>query len=195
MAFSDVLERLENALAGSLEVVNANGTPAQIERLIRLLIKKEIVLELLLENVNAFQEAYGYVFNFPIQTVASGDEVNFSNNGPLVNIVHNPGDEAIFIPQAGDYLVEYTVAVDLNQASAYALILNNVEVPNAATRYGATSAGPIRQTMTGSVIISVPANSTLLLRNIGNTTDTLIGIDDGQGVVNASLSIHKLSAQ
>lgn len=137
--------------------------------------------------------AYGHVFNFPTQTVAAGDEVNFSNNGVLVNIGHALGAEAISIPQGGDYYVEYTIAVDLNQASAYALILNGVEVGNVATRYGATSTSPIRQTLTGAAIIRVPANSALKLRNIGATTDNLIGIDDQRGVVNASLTLHKLS--
>lgn len=143
---------------------------------------------------NAAEEAYGYVFNWPIQTVNAGDEINFSNNGPSANISHNPGDEAIFIPLAGDYLVEYTIAIDGDQAAAYALTLNGAEVPSFSSRYGATSISGVNQTLTGSAIISVPANSTLLLRNIGDTADTLIGIDDGQGVVNASLSIHKLSA-
>lgn len=62
--------------------------------------------------------AYGYVFNFPIQTVAAGADVIFSNNGPLFNIGHSPGTAAILVPQAGDYLVEYTIAVDRVQASA-----------------------------------------------------------------------------
>ncbi|TQR18458.1 BclA C-terminal domain-containing protein [Psychrobacillus soli] len=144
--------------------------------------------------VSTNRPAYGYVFNFPVQTVASGGDVNFSGNGPLVNISHTPGTAPILIPRAGDYLVEYTIAVDGPQMSAYALILNGVEVPNSATRYGATSPAGTNQTLTGSAIISVPANSTLLLRNVGNTADTLIGIDDGHGVLNASLSIHRLGA-
>lgn len=68
-----------------------------------------------------------------------------------------------------------------------------MEVPNNATHYGATSPVGSNQTLTSSTIISVPANSTLLLRNIGNTADLLFGVDDGQGVVNTSLSIHKVS--
>jgi len=144
--------------------------------------------------VNTNRPAYGYVFNFPVQVVASGGDVSFSGNGPLVNIDHTAGTAEISIPRSGDYLVEYTIAVDGPQMSAYALILNDVEVPNSATRYGATSPAGTNQTLTGSAILSVPANSTLLLRNIGNTADTLVGTDDGQGVLNASISIHRLGA-
>ncbi|NRD76874.1 hypothetical protein HPT25_05125 [Bacillus sp. BRMEA1] len=47
----EALARLEQALAGALERVTVIGTPAEIERLVRLIIKHKIVMELLLDKI------------------------------------------------------------------------------------------------------------------------------------------------
>jgi hypothetical protein len=57
-AFRDAHARLEQALAGALEMVAEVGTPAEIERLIRLLIKHKIVTEMLLDVIGT-EAAYG----------------------------------------------------------------------------------------------------------------------------------------
>ncbi|GAA3324556.1 hypothetical protein GCM10020331_052900 [Ectobacillus funiculus] len=71
---------------------------------------------------------YGYKFNFAPQTVNPGSAVSFDGAGPLVG-VGDPGPKGIQIITSGDYLVEYSVVVEGAQAAAYALTLNNVEVP------------------------------------------------------------------
>ncbi|MFC4023634.1 hypothetical protein ACFOUV_07335 [Oceanobacillus longus] len=42
---------MENALASALNAASGNSTPTELERLLKLIIKKEIVLEFLLEDV------------------------------------------------------------------------------------------------------------------------------------------------
>ncbi|WAA13135.1 hypothetical protein [Fervidibacillus halotolerans] len=46
----DAIAQMEGALAAALEAANAYGTPEQIEAILRLIIKKEIILELLLDE-------------------------------------------------------------------------------------------------------------------------------------------------
>lgn len=48
----DALTSLEEALAEALEAVTAIGTPADIEKLVRLLAQKRIVTEMLLEKID-----------------------------------------------------------------------------------------------------------------------------------------------
>ncbi|WAA08595.1 hypothetical protein [Fervidibacillus albus] len=46
----DAVAQMEGALAAALEAANSYGTPEQIESILRLIIKKEIILELLLDE-------------------------------------------------------------------------------------------------------------------------------------------------
>jgi hypothetical protein len=49
----DALESLEQAIAGALETVTAVGTSAEIERIVRLLMQKKLVTEMLLDKIDA----------------------------------------------------------------------------------------------------------------------------------------------
>ncbi len=154
--------------------------------------------------------SYAYVARFFTQTVSPGADIIWDRQGPIVNLVHALNTAPVRIPsvQAGDYYVEFHVVVEGDsgptappQAAAYALFLNNEEIPSFRTRYGATSpngTNPVKQILTGSAIISVPVlpsgtPSNIRLRNVGNTADFLAGVDDGVGVLVASLTIMRVS--
>lgn len=51
--FLDAIAQMESALAAALNAANSYGTPEQIEAILRLIIKKEIILELLLDEAKS----------------------------------------------------------------------------------------------------------------------------------------------
>ncbi|MDD9781338.1 hypothetical protein PVE99_02675 [Priestia megaterium] len=138
---------------------------------------------------------FGYVYNNVAQTVAAGDDVTFNNiTGPFGGGV-TATDTTITVANAGNYLVMYEVAPQfalLNTQTAYAITLNGA--PQPSIRYGqiGSTLGDSHN-LVGSAILTIPAGGTLTLRNVGGTADTLITTVDGQTVVNASISVFKLS--
>ena len=50
-SFREAISRLEQAMAGALETVTAVGTPAEIEKIVRLHNRQTIVTDMLLEKV------------------------------------------------------------------------------------------------------------------------------------------------
>src|SRR3954464_11861425 len=108
-AFRDALARLEQALAGSLEVVNLRGTPDQIERVIRLLIKKEIVMELLLDEIGP-GVSYGTFWQSQFLTVPFNQPFSFNNTGPTAGGVSLLNPTTVSIVEPGDYRVTYHVS-------------------------------------------------------------------------------------
>ncbi len=87
-AFRDALPRLEQALTEALERVTAVGTPAEIESLIKLLIKKKIVTEMLLDKIETL-EAYDH-FGPLSSSIRSDSQIHPSE--PLVSPVENQPD-------------------------------------------------------------------------------------------------------
>ena len=49
-AFLRAAAKMEDSLATTLNTVSANATPQELERILKLIIKKEMVLEFLLEE-------------------------------------------------------------------------------------------------------------------------------------------------
>ncbi|MFC4023635.1 hypothetical protein ACFOUV_07340 [Oceanobacillus longus] len=48
--FLQAVTNMEDSLANTLNAVSVNATPQELERILKLIIKKEIVLEFLLEE-------------------------------------------------------------------------------------------------------------------------------------------------
>ena len=132
---------------------------------------------------------YAYIYNDTAEVVAIAASVPFDANGPITaGILHAPGSPTTTLVNAGTYLVNWSVSgVEPNQ---FALFVNGVEVDN--TRYGS---GAGTQVNTGLSIITVPAGSTLELRNDSSaaavTLQTLAGGTEPN--VNASLEILRLA--
>jgi hypothetical protein len=175
-SFIDALTALENALTAALNRVTAVGTPEQILSLTRLLIKKEIVMELLLEEIGgaaASAPAYGNFWSSVFEVIPFGSPFTFNHSSSTAGGVSLVGTNTVSIVEAGDYRVSYIVTVDaLNtpfpQVPVVSVFLNNVKVPNTQTTFGLVNPDP-QDTgcyeLVGEAIITVPANSTLQLRN------------------------------
>ncbi|MFC6602914.1 hypothetical protein ACFQDF_17650 [Ectobacillus funiculus] len=144
------------------------------------------------------RSAYGYVtligFN-PIE-VKAGANVKFNRNGPLNHIMFTPPSDTLIIPDSGDYRIEYILLIDGPASiSVYGLILNDSLVGGQLTNYGIQrQVDGASLMLSGQAIISIPRHSTLQLRNIGSTTDTLLPSLNGHRVNAASLIIEKLSS-
>ncbi len=140
--------------------------------------------------------AYGYVTligSKPIM-VKSGESIKFNQNGPLNNIKYTPPSDTLIIRKTGDYKIEYVLLIDgPASSSTYALILNDSLVKGELTNYGIQRQVEGASLMLiGQAIIHIPKKSTLELRNIGPSTDTLLPIIGKQKVNAASLTIVKL---
>ena len=132
---------------------------------------------------------YAYIYNNSAEVVAVIDAVDFDTNGPITaGILHAPGSPTTTLVNAGTYLVNWSVSgVEPNQFTLY---LNGAPVAN--TRYGS---GAGTQQNTGLSIITVPAGSTLELRN--NLSPAAVTLQTNAGGVqpniNASLEILRLA--
>ncbi|MFD6442153.1 hypothetical protein ACFWDG_20695, partial [Peribacillus sp. NPDC060186] len=95
---------------------------------------------------------------------------------------------------SGDYKIEYVLLIDgPASSSTYALILNDSLVKGQLTNYGIQrQVDGASLMLIGQAIIHIQKNSTLELRNIGPSTDTLLPILGKQKINAASLTIVKL---
>lgn len=106
-----------------------------------------------------------------------------------------PPSDTLIIPEPGDYRIEYVLLIDGPASmSVYGLVLNNSLVGGRLTNYGIQrQVDGASLMLTGQAIINIPGCSTLTLRNIGSTTNTLLPILNGNRINAASLTIEKLS--
>lgn len=148
------------------------------------------------QNREKSSPAYGYVTligSKPIM-VKSGESIKFNQNGPLNNIKFTPPSDTLIIRKSGDYKIEYVLLIDgPASSSTYALILNGSLVKGQLTNYGIQRLVDGASLMLiGQAIIHIQQNSTLQLRNIGPSTDTLLPIIGKQKINAASFTIVKL---
>ena len=148
-------------------------------------------------NWKRYSPAYGYVTligSKPIM-VNSGESITFNQNGPLNHIKFSLPSDTLIISKSGDYKIEYVLLIDgPSSSSTYGLILNNVLVKDKLTNYGIQrQVNGASLMLIGQAIIHIPKNSTLELRNIGPSTDTLLPIIGEQEVNAASLTVVKLN--
>ncbi|MFJ8237869.1 collagen-like protein, partial [Ureibacillus sp. NPDC094379] len=152
---------------------------------------------------------YGYFYNMSTQTVNSDRPVVFStadsdNTGLTLatsTLTGSPANTAVLIPTTGVYLIMYCITINAGQNGAYALYEETPPAPStgviiAGSQYGAGAAGGgngAPNQIVGHVIESITAGQQISLRNIGNTNDTLTTNLDSEAIVNASLTIFRLS--
>jgi hypothetical protein len=194
----DIIARMEGALAGALEAVTERGTPEQVERILNLLIKKEIVLEQLLDKFKS-KVAYGTFWQDNFLRVPINQPFAFNHTGPTAGGITLLNSTTIGIAEPGDYMISYYVSYNLTLSDVdpddptISLLLNNQPLPNAQDDFGIlirdnefTGCTPI----VGEVIVSIPANSTLQLINTSPNGQDIFTCDNGINA--ATLNIVKI---
>ncbi|MGF9859857.1 hypothetical protein ABEX55_22865 [Priestia endophytica] len=114
--------------------------------------------------------SYGNFWQSGNAGVASNGPIPFNQTGPTAGGISLLTPDTINITEAGDYEVSYIVTIipppNLTKLSVF---LNNVEVPNFQTTFTTLfeDTGILLEAyqVSGTAIISIPANSTLELRN------------------------------
>ena len=138
--------------------------------------------------------AVGYVYHTGALTVGPGANVIFNQTGPLTGGVAFIAPSTITVANGGEYRVLYEIEPQFtgqNTQAAYAIVLNGVVQPS--TVYGQVGNNNENYNIVGSAILTIPNGSTLMLRNVGGTSDTLLTNADGVTIINASFSIFRLS--
>jgi len=57
-----------------------------------------------------------------------GSDVIFEDNGPLSGITHTAGTTPIVVPDTGNYLIQYTVALTSNNDASISIAVNGTVV-------------------------------------------------------------------
>lgn len=149
----------------------------------------------------AFSFAYGYFWQTDFITIPFGDSFPFNQTGPIAGGVSLLNPTTISIAQAGDYRVSFISLINtvLNPVFPHipviSVFLNNSPIPNAQADFGfeiTDSADIGCYQLNGEVILSIPSNSILQLRNNSffNNQDILT-CDAGINAV--ELTIFKLN--
>lgn len=143
-----------------------------------------------------FSPAYGSFWQNQFISIPFNQPIPFNNMGPSAGGVILSNPTTIFIPQAGDYEINYVVTAIISTTPTPSVhgvnvFLNAIPVPKFQASFGISTFDPdvsdCRQ-ITGTAIISVPNNSTLQLKNIGFDLSLCNDIVSG-----AALTIKKLN--
>lgn len=145
-------------------------------------VKVVSAVEIREDNKAAF--AYVYLLaNINDATVNGGADVPFTNNGPLVNIIHPEGSTGITVTTEGTYLIDYTISITSGMGSVIAIVVNGVVDGSTVTEV-LVGTGQV----TGQAILPLVANEVVSLRNNSMVPFTL-NMAPGIG---AQLSITRL---
>ena len=148
-------------------------------------------------NWKKSQAAYGYITLVGTEAilVKPNENIHFNQHGSLKNIRFSRQNGTLTVLESGDYKIEYTLLIDgPASTSVYGIFLNHSLVPDSLTNFGITrQVNNATLMLVGQAIIPIPQHSTISLRNIGATTDTLLTILQNKRINAASLSIVKLS--
>ncbi len=123
--------------------------------------------------------AFAYVYNTTGGTITSGANVTFSNNGPLVGVMHTVNTAPIVVGSSGIYNITFTVYNTNNSATNIALAVNNV---NQALFKSSGS-----QVLSGEYTLSLNTGDSITIRNIDANSYTL----EPAGYISAFVSIIK----
>ncbi len=142
---------------------------------------------------------YGQIYNTANQSVTSGSAITFNANAHLSNITHTTSTGNIVVSTAGTYYVTFSVtgqSVILSaKPLAFAIYNNGTLVPN--MNFGITSPSVSLTTgdyqVNGSAMVSVASGDTLTLRNTTGATITLPTGIGNQTVINASVTLVRLT--
>jgi hypothetical protein len=96
----------------------------------------------------------------------------------------------VTVVNAGTYLVWYRAAINAGTA-VFAVVANETVVPGTLGVAQNVAAGNSRQ-LTGSATVTLTANSTILIRNVLTTADTLAAAADGQSPTSVTVTLVKV---
>lgn len=134
-------------------------------------------------------------------TVPFGSPFSFNQSGPHSGGVFLSDPSTIGIDVAGDYRVSYILSINTSQNPVFphipvvALFLNNssTPIPNTQTSFGVQiAAGSGCFQLVGEAIISIPARSSLQLKNNSIFNHQSI-ITCDNGINAASITLQRLS--
>lgn len=135
---------------------------------------------------------YAYIYIDGNQGLNPNDDITFTDNGIVSSgISHVPGATTITVINGGIYKITYTVTGFKGDPTSYVfgIVLNNTVIleseyfSNAYTTTG-TSFGNI----TGQLLLEIPNNSTISLRNLSGTVQL-----QGGPAVTASIILEKIA--
>lgn len=92
--------------------------------------------------------------------MVGGDNVLFSNNGPLLDIVHTAGAASITVAVSGTYQIDYGVSITAGVGSAIAIAVNGTVDPSTSLTALVATGG-----ISGSAMLTLTAGDTLTLTN------------------------------
>jgi len=104
----------------------------------------------------------------PGLVILGGEDVPFSNNGPISGITHNPGSTDILIETSGVYEVNYSVELISGIGSSLSIAVNGVVDPSTIF-IPIVAIGEI----TGIQLLELVAGDVLTLRNDSTVSFTL----------------------
>ncbi|MGY1461842.1 exosporium leader peptide-containing protein [Bacillus toyonensis] len=152
-------------------------------------------------STGTFSLAYGYFWQTDFITVSFGNSFPFNQTGPIAGGVSLLNPTTITIVQAGVYRVSFISSINtvLNPVFPHtpviSLFLNNSPIPNAQANFGfqiLDSADTGCYQLNGEVILSIPSNSILQLRNNSFFNNQNILTCDA-GINAVELTIFKLN--
>lgn len=143
-------KRSRHSRGGS--AANPVETPAELGKALEVVDRLNLEPEMI-----SSLDAWGYVFHINTQQIATGAPVNFSNNGPLTGIVHQPGGSNIEVAASGIYNITFGIYTAQNNPQDWAVVVNG------QVRSRFNSAG---QTIQGSTLLALNANDGVTIRNV-----------------------------
>ncbi|MED1790099.1 collagen-like protein, partial [Brevibacillus laterosporus] len=143
-----------------------------------------------------FSPAYGFFQLSKTMLIPSNEAIPFDTIGPAIGGVSLVNSDSIHIAQGGDYSIYFVVAVmpistlkpDYIEVG---LMINNKEIPDFKTSTVTTNSVSANSAIQISreAIISIPANTTLQLRNLQNNAFTI----NSSSVSGVTIKIIKLN--
>jgi hypothetical protein len=131
--------------------------------------------------------SYGYVYTLPnndTDTIAGGNAIRFSSNGPLLNIIHSVGSKGITIQKSGTYMINYSVnAIGIPEA-VIAIAVNDIIDPSTRIKVLTPNTR-----IFDTIILNLTANDVI---TIVNDSHYNLSIDDGP-IVGAQLTIIQIA--
>ncbi|HEX2937300.1 MAG TPA: hypothetical protein VHO66_00065 [Ruminiclostridium sp.] len=127
--------------------------------------------------------AYGRIFQVGTETVPLGTDIKFSDNGPLLNITHDPGTAPIIVGLTGVYNIELVVNTSGNNPEGYSIFVNG------ASRADFTASG---QSITAFASLPLTAGDSVTIHNSATAPDPAV-LRTGTAI-SSSVLIYKVDA-
>jgi len=126
--------------------------------------------------------AFAFIYQIGTATVLVGSDINYSNNGPLLNITHTAGTAPIIVGLNGVYNISFIINTQGNNPEDWAIFVNGVQ------QLEFSAAG---QSITAQASLSLTAGDFITIRNIATTPSAILRVGN---TVSTSVLINKVNA-